>query len=73
MCNIYKEDLNAGRNESIHCKCDEYKKDIEDLKMEIETQKKKCEDVDQLRDELKKVKNKCIIINFYFLYTMSVS
>lgn len=55
MCNIYKDSSIASQNESGKCKCIEYKRDIEGLKVEIEIQKKKVEDVEHLKDELNKV------------------
>lgn len=47
----------VGPAESVNCNCEDYKKDIENLKMEIETQKRKLDDVDYLKEEFKKVSN----------------
>lgn len=58
ICNIYKESPVIAQSvlqQSEKCNCDDYKKDIENLKTEIEIQKKRCDDVELLRDELKTV------------------
>lgn len=52
---MYKDHSIMSQTDSVQCQCEDYKKDIENLKAEIEIQKKKGEDVEHLKGELIKV------------------